>query len=114
MIIHIHKIWICKEGFTKRGNQIMKKRALSLAVLFMLLSMITLTAVPTWAQEGSFRCGDYLVSVGDLMSDVLAKCGPPTVKNPGERDGGETWIYNRGSEQFTVILRFVGPTQISG
>ena len=88
----------------------MKKRALGLAVLFMLFSMITLTAVPTSAQEGSFRCGDYLVSVGDLMSDVLAKCGPPTVKNPGEREGGATWIYNRGSGQFTVILRFVGPT----
>ena len=88
----------------------MKKQALFLAMLFMLLSLTLFTAVPAPAQEGSFRCGSYLVSVGDLMSDVLAKCGPPTVKNPGERDGGETWIYNRGSEQFTVILRFVGPT----
>ncbi|MEJ2365561.1 MAG: DUF2845 domain-containing protein, partial [Deltaproteobacteria bacterium] len=72
----------------------MKKQALGVPVLFMLLSMITLTAVPASAQEGSFRCGDYLVSVGDLMSDVLAKCGPPTVKNPGKREGGATWVYN--------------------
>jgi hypothetical protein len=88
----------------------MKKKVLILTVLFMMLSIITLTAVPTSAQEGSFRCGDYLVSVGDTMSDVLDKCGPPTVKNPGEGEGGATWIYNRGSGQFTVILRFVGPT----
>jgi hypothetical protein len=88
----------------------MKKQALILAVLFMLLSITIFTAVPAPAQEGSLRCGSYLVSVGDQMSDVLAKCGPPTVKNPGEGEGGATWVYNRGSGQFTVILRFVGPT----
>ena len=88
----------------------MKKQVLIFAVLLMLLSTIPLTAVPASAQEGSFRCGDYLVSVGDTMSDVLAKCGPPTVENPGRREGGATWIYDRGSGQFTVILRFVGPT----
>jgi hypothetical protein len=88
----------------------MKKQALILTVLFIMFSITIVTAVPASAQEGSFRCGDYLVSVGALMSDVLAKCGPPTVKEPGQGEGGATWIYNRGSGQFTVILRFVGPT----
>ena len=88
----------------------MKKQASILTVLLVLLGITTLTAVPVSAQEDSFRCGGYLVSVGALMSDVLEKCGPPTVKKPGQGEGGATWIYDRGSGQFTVILRFVGPT----
>ena len=88
----------------------MKKQALILTVLFIMFSITIATTVPASAQDDSFRCGSYLVSVGALMSDVLAKCGPPTVKEPGQGEGGATWIYNRGSGQFTVILRFVGPT----
>ena len=52
--------------------------------------------------EDSFRCGTYLITLGNTKADVLAKCGPPTTEEY------QTWTYNRGDTKFVTILRFTG------
>lgn len=46
----------------------------------------------------SFRCSGQIIEVGASMNKVLENCGPPT------QDLGDRWIYNRGSDQFTIIV----------
>jgi hypothetical protein len=50
--------------------------------------------------DDSFSCGSHIVSVGDNRDTVLEHCGQPTTRD------GATWTYDRGSEQFDVIVHF--------
>lgn len=50
----------------------------------------------------AMRCGTALIGQGDTVHEVLMKCGPPTFVEPGR------WIYDRGPNAFTKILRFGG------
>ena len=70
------------------------------------------------------ECGEQLVSVGDSKTDVLAKCGEPTLKDSHveeirERLGDterkvfvtvEEWTYNPGPTRFVRILTFRNST----
>ena len=78
----------------------MKNRFFTL-LLFTMLSF--LFVAPSFAGS-SIRCGNYLVSVGDLKVKVLDKCGEPISKEEIELDSYghrrkdnyrflEQWIY---------------------
>lgn len=70
------------------------------------------------------ECSEQLVSVGDSKTDVLAKCGEPTLKDSHveefkEKLGGterkvfvtvEEWTYNLGPARFMRILTFRNST----
>ena len=66
------------------------------------------------------ECSEQLVSVGDSKTDVLAKCGEPSLKDShveefrDKLDGTERnvlvtveeWTYNLGPTRFVRILTF--------
>ena len=72
------------------------KSAISFATLCLVLSAAT-SAV---AGEG-FRCGERLIEVGMPDYKVKEACGEPTQVQ------GDQWVYERGSELFTVIVHFL-------
>lgn len=53
--------------------------------------------MPTTGTD-SFRCGTYLVETGMSLNKVQEYCGPPT------RQTGDKWIYERGPDQFTIVI----------
>ena len=86
----------------------MRKLPLSALVLFWLI----------FSASGalSFYCGNYLVSEGDTMAEVLLKCGEPFFKDQHvekEREDDRTvyvvvdeWIYNFGPQDWLYSLTF--------
>jgi hypothetical protein len=50
--------------------------------------------------DESFRCGSYLVEIGDNQENVLEHCGQPTAEE------GWTWTYDREPEKFNVLVHF--------
>lgn len=56
-----------------------------------------LMPVPASGSDG-FRCGGQIIEQGMSLNKVREYCGPPT------QDAGDRWIYNRGPEQFTIII----------
>jgi len=50
------------------------------------------------SESAGFRCSGQIIDVGMSMNKVMENCGPPT------QDLGDRWIYNRGSDQFTIII----------
>jgi hypothetical protein len=99
------------------GNQRMKPR-LALALVAVLGGLVALAA----RADDSLRCGNVLITVGMVESQVIAKCGQPKDKNVTEipqrarRAGGgsgvvgtvrvEHWTYDRGYGQFPALLTF--------
>ena len=103
------------------------RNALSLFVVLLLLA-----ATPAEA----FRCGNRIVTEGDLADHILAICGEPTAarswievqvrslyydRRHARHDRGyayargegvpvevlvEEWVYNLGVRRFTRVLRF--------
>jgi hypothetical protein len=74
---------------------------------------------------GAFKCGSTWVKRGDSTTAVLAKCGPPELREsrvsdsvtrrtvPGKKDTKadrkvETWIYNFGNKKSVRVLTFEG------
>ena len=92
----------------------MSKRLSGLMLAVVLLTVMTMTTVPAFAQMGQsvlspVRCGTKLIEVGkDTKESILAKCGEPYYRYPGSRGGGEVWSYNRGSGRFSGVLKFTG------
>jgi hypothetical protein len=79
-----------------------------------------------WADEeqSTFRCGSYLIQVGESNYRVLDECGPPSAKEsiganlsypppPGVFPDLETWIYNRGPTDFIYRLKFQGGSLVN-
>lgn len=80
-------------------------------------------------ESAAFRCGDGLVSVGDMKTKVRLECGEPSFKNKDglkkmdrKRATGhktepsgkkiEKWYYNCGDNDFIYILTFEGNTLV--
>ena len=76
------------------------------------------------AMGESFRCGQWIVSEGSTVAELLEKCGPPTsqdvevvdVYGPAASGVGrvkrgetriETWTYDRGSQSFPMVVTVV-------
>ena len=84
-------------------------------------SMVALSSMTAFAS--SMRCGQHLVTTGDLTADVQRKCGepdekvvnPPAVRPDGYlREGAvtvETWIYGP-SHGVLRYLRFIDGTLV--
>jgi hypothetical protein len=88
------------------------------------LAGVLLVASSALGQPGeeTLRCGGRLVRAGVSMWDVLADCGPPTVRGPVDRvvileqvdafswrevvTEFEQWGYDRGSNEFVRMLTF--------
>ena len=96
----------------------------------LLLTLLLFTATPAEA----FRCGNRIVTEGDLVDPILNICGEPTAarawievqvrpllydqrahRNYGYYSVGpgvpvevlvEEWVYNLGARRFTRVLRF--------
>jgi hypothetical protein len=91
-------------------------------------SLLTSAAVPAWADESSFRCGNRLVTPGTIPAQVRALCGEPklidhraisvpicdrSARCSGVRTADvEEWTYQREGELMR-ILRFVGGALVS-
>ena len=73
------------------------------------------------AAPGQDECTEQILSIGDAMSDVIAKCGDPYLKDVHQEElserlaSGEVrktfvtveeWTYNLGPNRFTRILTF--------
>jgi hypothetical protein len=87
-------------------------------------TLVILTAITTTAQaDESFRCGSSIVSKETSLDELVAKCGEPDSRNSVEEDvraanagGGsrkvgttvtETWVYERGSHAFDMVVTIV-------
>ena len=90
----------------------MKRRSIVMAGTFLIILLAIVIAVPNFADAFyPFRCGTKLVRVGDTKTDILNKCGTPTMENAGRigTGGVDVWVYNQGSSKTMKILRFTGP-----
>jgi hypothetical protein len=80
-----------------------------------------LTPAVRQASAGGFRCGNRLVSGGELIDQVFTRCGEPSFRDfsteyvsfetaPGifvtKEVAIETWTYNRGPREFVRYLKF--------
>lgn len=76
-----------------------------------------LSSCPAFAVEsGSMRCERGIVSPGNVMAEVVAKCGDPTFTTRHQESRGdrerfwtvtvEEWTYNFGPNQFMYNLVF--------
>ncbi len=102
--------------------------------IFCILLVILLVSVASHVMATDFRCGSYIIAVGDRIYDVLRKCGDPSnvisweeVKArrdiwswTSESKKGfyygplfanelvtiEEWEYNQGPNRFIRYLRF--------
>ena len=69
----------------------------------------------------AMRCGSQLVTLGDRIAEVVAKCGEPLTVDSWEvarQTSGffrlrtweqvvvEEWVYNQGRSKFMRVLRF--------
>jgi hypothetical protein len=70
---------------------------MKLATTFLMLLLGTLAMHQAFAD--TFRCGTKLVDVGDSEYDLLDRCGEPSARD------GNRWIYDRGPEQLTIIVK---------
>ncbi|MBT8443773.1 MAG: DUF2845 domain-containing protein [Gammaproteobacteria bacterium] len=74
-----------------------------LIITAIVLSALTLEPA---VASGSMRCGTHIISAGGRtgtgMYEVLKKCGEPTERF------GNTWVYKRGSTQYTVRFNSEG------
>lgn len=59
------------------------------------------------SDRSTYRCSNGLVARGDLMRDVLAKCGEPTRRARMQLDPNSIWIYRFGSSDLIVYMAFV-------
>ena len=91
---------------------------MKILVVALFFGIIALAAVASgWAGEtDSCICRDGIVSKGDLIVEVLKKCGQPAQKYQREETRIVTrgisivtvdeWIYNFGPNEFMYSLRF--------
>jgi len=82
-----------------------------------LWAMVLVLLISATAAADSFRCpNSNIVSTGDMIGEVLAKCDPPAYvtrryDQRGSRFGYRTieveeWTYNPGSFSFMYFLTF--------
>jgi hypothetical protein len=101
----------CSIGFVQHNSAdgvfMMKTQAALLIVAVVLVMGLLVGVVPDRAF--AFRCGTSIVEVGDSVSDLFKKCGPPTFKQTPRQTGAETWWYNQGAARFiTKVVIFGG------
>ncbi|HVO84107.1 MAG TPA: DUF2845 domain-containing protein [Syntrophobacteria bacterium] len=81
----------------------------TVAVSIFAVMFVGATLVLTGSSRAdSIRCGTRLVEIGDSAETLFEACGPPTYRVTAHYAGGETWYYNRGSEQFTKKVVTLG------
>ena len=101
---------------------------LSIRFLAFLIVLHFVAIIPNWCladeEESTFRCGSYLIQLGDSNYRVLDECGPPMAKEvvgtntsyappPGVFPDLEAWIYNRGPTDFIYRLKFQGGSLVN-
>lgn len=89
------------------------------AILAM-LTIVTLAASSSSWADGSFRCGNALISVGDPAAVLLIKCGRPltvddttriVIDEYGHRQvirSGEVWTMYMGPDHFLQMVTVEG------
>lgn len=90
---------------------------------FVVAGMVSLAFFSSAAatETGTCRCDNGIVSIGDAMVEVVAKCGEPTVKTQREEKRVvqeernkksysivtiDEWSYNFGPNAFMYAIRF--------
>lgn len=58
------------------------------------------------ADRSSYRCDNGLVSQGELMRDVLAKCGEPMRETRIQLEPYIVWIYPESNGEYIVYFGF--------
>lgn len=79
-------------------------------------SVALLASTAFGTESGSLRCQRGIVSLGDMMAEVVAKCGDPTFTTSRQESRGDRarfwtvtiddWTYNFGPDQFMYNLVF--------
>jgi hypothetical protein len=89
-------------------------------VLFGVILVLTCCPSGHAMETGTCTCRDGIVSKGDLLAEVVKKCGPPTFQSQRQEtrldDTKESktittisiddWTYNFGPNEFMYNLRF--------
>jgi hypothetical protein len=89
---------------------------------FTALALLCCATVTAQADE-SFRCGSVIITKETSLAALVEKCGEPDSRSSVEEDvraanagGGsrkvgttitETWIYERGSHAFDMVITIV-------
>ncbi len=90
------------------------------AILFGIILMLGCSPSGHAMESASCACRDGIVSKGDVMAEVVKKCGPPTFQSQRQEtrldDTKESrtittitideWTYNFGPNEFMYNLRF--------
>ena len=68
------------------------------------IASLQLLVAPATARADGFRCGQWVVQIGDTTGTVRTRCGEPVSQDRRrDRRGGttiETWVYNFGAKMF--------------
>ena len=93
----------------------MMAHGIRLTVMRAIIVLVVCLGSAAFADDG-LRCGQRLVSVGELEDAVAAKCGPPAratqhVEWCDDSDACirvtvDLWTYDRGPTEFVRTLRF--------
>jgi hypothetical protein len=92
----------------------LRKTNLPLAMLTVILLLPFITGsdylsrdqIPKGTDRPSYRCDNGLVSRGDLIRDVLAKCGEPMQETRIQLEPYRVWIYPSESGEYIVYMAF--------
>lgn len=83
--------------------------------------LFVFSALPAYAADGAWRCGDRLVIVGDLTVDVRARCGEPMLvesrtklrkirdergREKSKMSNVEEWSYRKDERELLRTLLF--------
>lgn len=99
----------------REGRRRYRRAARSLSAL-----LVTILAVPfivgsdyIWREDiakgvdrSTYRCSNGLVSRGDLMREVLEKCGEPGRRTQMQLDPNSIWIYRPWNTDRIVYMAF--------
>ncbi len=89
-------------------------------ILLGIVLVVTCCPAGRATETGTCACRDGIVSKGDLLAEVVKKCGPPTFQSQRQEtrldDTKESktittisiddWTYNFGPNEFMYNLRF--------
>jgi hypothetical protein len=95
------------EGEGEVGSEKMKTQAAVLIVAVVLVAGLLVGVVPDRAF--ALRCGTDIMKVGENVTDLVQRCGPPTFTQTPRDLEAETWWYDQGNARFmTKVAIFDG------
>lgn len=80
---------------------------MTIANKYQLGGLLAMLAIAPYASaDDEFYCGSKIVTEGLSKAQVLERCGEPRDKSVDQ------WVYDRGPDDFDVLLHFDGDNQV--